>query len=271
MSTKFWGRWGKVKASQNKEFSMVKKISFVNLVDLLIGLAVFYLLFVPTAGNVQASHSSTKHNYYVHSKNTHEWVCVDEDSPSITFSTALDRVRNTLRYENPSSDWHALAPDSGSYRIYFEFHANECSTLTASELSPMRGRVYVKDNTSPTSICGASVSCTRQYTALYTHGGYTDYAYGNIFIKTSHLNDTSLPQTYRHTISHEFGHLLGLQDGNLPNSSYCNAPYNQNSIMHPAYYCPSNTTLEWPSSLDRSAVASIAFLITIPPPSVPNQ
>lgn len=87
-----------------------------------------------------ASHSSTRHNYYIHSTNYNELVCVDAAGSSMSSSTARTRVLNTLRYDNPSSDWHALA----SNRVYFDVNTIYCGNMTPSQLANMKMRVYVK-------------------------------------------------------------------------------------------------------------------------------
>ncbi len=238
---------------------MLKKTSFVNLVDLLLVFAAIYLLFAPMPGIAFATHLNNNHNRYIHSVNTREWVCVDtSNATGITFTTARDRVKNTLRYDNTGSDWHALAFDGVGYRIYFEFHANSCGSLSSGDLSTMRGRVYVKNNL--TVECGDPTntsSCIQHFSVVSTHGSSTDYAYEKVWMLTAHLNDTSPPLNYHHTVSHEFGHMLGLADGSSGNCQ-------NNSIMHPAYKCAGNTTFEWPTSNDRSAVTTIANSLIIP-------
>ena len=168
----------------------------------------------------------------------------------MNFSTARDLVINTLRYTNTSVDWHGLA----SNRIYFVMNNSSCGSL--SSLGGIRARVYVKNDTS--AICGGTnYSCNKHGSPVSTHNGNTDYAYETIYFKTSHLTGTtSLAQ---HTINHEFGHMLGLADGGGGNCS-------NDSIMHPPYYCTGNTQFQWPQSNDRSAVTTIANMITLPPP-----
>lgn len=76
---------------------------------------------------VYASHASTGHSYYVHSSVYNEKVCVESAGSSISQSTARTRVQNTLRYDNPSSDWHALANN----RIFFEVNTIYCGNMTS--------------------------------------------------------------------------------------------------------------------------------------------
>ena len=247
---------------------MFKKLSLLKLFDLLLLVVAIYLLFAPMPEIALATHPNYNHNRYIHSVNTREWVCVDiSNATGINFTTARDRVKNTLRYDNTGSDWHALAFDGVGYRIYFEFHTNSCGSLSPGELATMRGRVYVKNNL--TVECGDPTntsSCTEHWSAISTHGSSIDYAYERVWALTAHMLDTSPPLNYHHTVSHEFGHMLGLRDGNSPNDTYCNPPNNQNSIMHPLYYCPGagHSTFEWPTSDDRSAVTTIANSIIIP-------
>lgn len=226
---------------------MLKKASLINLVDLLLIVMVAYLVFAPKAEVALASHVNNMHNFWVHYISISEWVCVDTSGATgITFTTARNRVKNTLRYDNTSSDWHALAPDSGSYRIYFEFETISCGSLSSGRLSQMRGRVYVQNTT---SLCpNPAYSCTLHYSSVNTHGGATDYAYEKVFLNTTQLNGTTF--TYHHTVSHEFGHMLGLADGG---SNGCTE-----SIMHPP------VCLEWPTSSDRTSVTNIAMSYNTP-------
>jgi len=218
-------------------------LRFIHLLPIILSLLASLFILLGTDA-VLASHANWTHNYYTHSSFYHEWVCVDAAGSSMSTSTARDRVKNTLRYDNPSSDWHALA----SNRIYFEFQSLSCGVLTSEQLAGMRMRAYVKDNTS--SICGQNVSCFQSFSPVM-HSGMTAHAYNKIFFKTSHINGSAF--FYHHTIGHEFGHTLGLAD-----PSDCNSV----SIMHSAYYgC---TDHEWPTSSDRAAVSNIANHYTIP-------
>jgi hypothetical protein len=94
---------------------------------------------------------------------------------------------------------------------------------------------------------------------MSTHNGATDYGFSVIYFKTSLIDDVG-NITYHHMIGHEFGHMLGLQDGGGSNCS-------NNSIMHSAVYCPgppANTNQEWSTSVDRSSVTTIAFSRNVP-------
>jgi hypothetical protein len=199
-------------------------------------------LVIVTGENVAlASHSSTAHNVFMHSAAHTEAVCVDTQNSTMAFSTALDRVKNTLRDGNPSSDWHGLAGN----KILFSFNTARCSLLTSSQLSTMRMRVYVYDNNTANCFNNSNASCVKHYSASGSHNGQTDWAYEKVFLKGSHVSGSAF--YYHHTIGHEFGHVFGLND-----PSDCAAT----SIMHSAYYgC---TDHEWPTSSDRTSVTNIA-------------
>lgn len=218
-----------------------------NVIPIVLALVLAILIINP-AKSLYANHAGSAHNYFIHSSVYHEWVCVDATGSSISTSIALDRVKNTLRYGNPSSDWHALAGN----RIYFEFENLSCGSLTSNQFTNIKMRVYVKNDTSPTSVCGnANVSCVKHYNPVHTHNGYTDYGYQVVYLKTSHINSSAF--WYHHTIGHEFGHTLGLAD-----------PINcaATSIMHSGYYgC---TDYEWPTTSDRTSVTNVSNMYTVP-------
>lgn len=193
-----------------------------------------------------ATHPNGTHNYFMHSSANHEWVCVDASNSTLSHQTVLDRASDSLRYGNPTSDWHDLAWG----RVYFEFESQSCGSV--SNLSDMRMRVYAKDNTD--NECNG-YSCVYHFSPLLTHDGNTDYAYEKVYLKTSHIDGSAF--WYHHTINHEFGHTLGLAD---PSYGDCQ---NGNSIMHsgPAYGCDA---IEWPTIHDRGAVSDIAQSIDVP-------
>lgn len=218
---------------------------FLQIVPIVLSLLVSYVLLEQPI-EIFASHPSTAHNYFIHSNVYNEWVCTNTGAASISPTTARTRIRQTLRYANPSSDWHALANN----RVFFEFSSYSCDSLPSQELAGMRMRVYIRDD--QTAYCNnPTVSCIKHYSFVHAHNGYNDYGYQTVNFRTAHINNTSF--YYRHTIGHEFGHTLGLAD-----PVDCNSV----SIMHSSYYgC---TDREWPTTSDRNAVTNLANLYTVP-------
>lgn len=228
-----------------------ENLRFIHLLPIMIALLVsFFVLSEPYS--TSASHAHWTHNYYIHSRVYNEKVCVEAAGSSMSQSTARSRVNNTLKYDNPSSDWHGLA----SNRIFFEVNTIYCGNMTTSQLNDMKMRVYVKDYTGNICPNNANVSCVQQWSPVI-HNGHYGHAYQIVYFKTSHINGSAA--VYHHTIGHEFGHTIGLGDPSDRNGNDCN----WTSIMHSIYYGCS-TDYEWPTSSDRTNVTNTANHYTIP-------
>lgn len=101
-----------------------RKAQYIRMTPILIATIIGILLVIDTSG-AGASHASWGHNIYMHSSSHHEYVCTDAQNSTMSQGAVLWRVKNTLRYGNPSSDWHQLAGN----KVYFIFNNTSCSYL----------------------------------------------------------------------------------------------------------------------------------------------
>lgn len=183
-----------------------------------------------------ADHPSSMHNKSIHSSNNWEWVCVDtKSSTTWTWKSAFNEVRDALVWDG-SDVWDGTA----SNKIDFAFeNSTQCSD-PGTDLSSMEMRTYIMDTTP----CSPS-SCNYHYTSVGSHDGYTDYDYEKVFIRSADLTNVT-----NYIVSHEFGHSLGLSDGD----GTC-----PGSIMHSADYGCSGYP-SFPTNLDRQSVTDLANL-----------
>ncbi|MBO8165357.1 MAG: hypothetical protein H0Z34_16860 [Brevibacillus sp.] len=211
---------------------------FVKRTYVLIAFAFLLMGIVIYSPATLANHPSGFHNETIHSSEDHERICVEtEDSSTWSFDDALDHIRDSLIYNEDNGQYDGLADD----KIYFTFEWDPCGELSSEELANVEMRVYVMDDTS--DYCDGPYSCVFHYSHQGSHDGYNDYGYEKVYIRSKDLTNV---QNY--IVNHEFGHTLGLADGD----GTC-----PDSIMHSGdYYCSGYP--EGPTQKDQESVEDLA-------------
>jgi hypothetical protein len=202
---------------------------------------------------------------------TTENFCVQIEDSSISQSTAVNTIRNTLL---DSSGWQEVGDTTPDFdpkegRIAFAGGSTPCFS------DPNRDNIeieyYVRANTTTDPICGdpsdppppPGYSCA-WFTNSYPDAtsGHSEFRYGYARLVTSYIAGT-VPLAH-HTVSHETGHISGLCDGGTGPLAYevgqgCQSnPKHfvcRTSVMHSFAYGCSN--YEWPTSLDLASVAGL--------------
>ncbi len=195
-----------------------------------------------------------------------EAVCVQVGSDAhMSHADFRLNVRAKLYIDNPAEDWDELA----SNKIYLNMPlvngaVQPCSGFPNRSSIPielyMSHNTTVKDaNWAFANACGSNVACTKNDVDVWNPVvGHYDKRNSYIWFpeKTLYTNTTSSgPHPWHndaqraYVVSHEFGHVFGLNDGT---GTMCNT-----SIMH-AGKGGCGISIFWPQQIDRDSVVNIA-------------
>jgi hypothetical protein len=188
---------------------------------LLAGALFAWAAFLTPAVQAHHPHPSPLHIGTIHSADhtQHEEYCVWVTDGSMSHSTALTRINNTLYNDNPSQDFDGL---SGN-RIYFSPFGDPCPNYSSEIRQQIETEYQIKSG--GFSQCGGTACVGLD--SPYWNGavGHNDYRWAYAYFPTSRINGGSA--TYHHVIGHETGHVLGLKDPDY--SGHC---LGNVSIMH---------------------------------------
>lgn len=214
-----------------------------------VGLAIGVVLLRLLAPTAEASHPWLSHTHLVtiHSASELEEYCVQVDPPNtVHFNQMSQLIREALWLNNPSESWDGLA----ERRIWFW----PGTGLQCDQDAVGRARSEIEYR--------LITNCT--FSRAWMDGTYIDDSLNGGWTKAQiRLCDWNLRNAFiaHHTINHETGHALGLNDGGPtiePTDPGVRDKTCSISIMHSgAYGC---TDLEWPTSSDRHCVVRLATL-----------
>lgn len=190
---------------------------------------------------------------------------VDDDG--FTWDMAFNAVLGTLQSDNTDADWNFLlnGPNAKNSQVLFT-PIGPCDDLTDAD----QARIKIIYQVRNAGGCGG-VSCVEPQGAPTTdEAGHSVYPQYLATIKTSHIDGTSPEdiELRHHLLSHETGHILGLDDpyyleDDLSNAYQCHLypAWDVISVMHPnsIYGCQADGVgqtddVEWPTEGDRLAV-----------------
>jgi hypothetical protein len=223
-------------------------------------------LIAVTVIPVKAHHESYRYLSSLRSVSQRENFCVEASNSTMPWSTARNRVRKTLVVERTDVNWNLK---QGGYTDFRTVTAASCYNLN-NFTSPTRDSVeieyYVEDAGNETSpdACGDTSCAAADADGPHWNGphGRVEYQWYYVWLRADLIrgDDFGNPDTRRHVINHETGHVLGLADGGptAPSTADPTCPTG-GSVMHPSYYgC--GTHLIWPSlSTDHPAVNDIIY------------
>lgn len=257
------------------------------------GLILIIILGIANASALVASAShivgydSTQGAFW-HNTNIHtdisERICVISSpvNQHITAGTFRSTVRdkllrlNNAGTQNPSN-WDGLAagrismdlPLFGGTVSPTASEPVQCNQLTQTERNAVPIEIYLAHDVtrvdngfgqSPCTSFAGNQACTRNTIPIYNATvNHTDLAYSYVWfpeaaLYTSTHAEVANPQW---VISHEFGHVLGLNDGNGDNCL--------GSVMHAGKgECGIDPSILWPSRADRVSVLNIAGAMYVP-------
>lgn len=211
------------------------------------------------------------HQTNMHSATKHEVICTINTSAHVSDENFRNLLRDKLYKRNRAGqlnppNWDGLAGN----KVYFTMAAfngvvRECDDLTQAQRDTIPIEAYhTHDVTtaqagfhsaSPCRSFAGNSACTenthRVWNAIANH---YDMAWSYVWFPEAALYNTSThaPRTSpQWVINHEFGHVLGLNDGD---GKTCPP-----SIMHAGKgVCPITTSTLWPTQSDRDSVTRIA-------------
>ncbi len=170
-----------------------------------------------------------------------EDYCVRMDDPTGSQQDAENKVSGTL---SASQGWNAI----GQWRVDFvPYQPLECN-----EFDPNWNDIELRFFVTPAG-CGSGASCVssidqQQFNPLT---GHPEFRIMEVTISRTHLERACSPTStncWRHVISHEVGHTLG-----LANPGGCAGPA---SVMHnKAHGCATDEL--WPTTADKESVVSL--------------
>lgn len=214
--------------------------------SLLLGIAAL-VKPLPPAG---ASHAKDnwKHVSGLHSVSTVEYGCTESHVQDTTLSerTFRTQVRATIRYDEPTKDWH----DTAGGRLRFNFYDKRCVDMSSAEITQHKVEYHAGTTDYVESKCPGTPgdrACASGVDCVTDADGHLNCGVYRSFIPYTRLTSTTVAR--RHVISHETGHFVGLADP---------GPCKDNSVMHSAYYCTGNANRQFPQPADKATENSIA-------------
>lgn len=213
-------------------------------------------LLVGVAGvpGTKANHESGFYLASIRSIAQTEQYCVEDSNTTLGFSTALDRVRDTLIVDRTDVNWDLKQGGYTDFRTTWSYSCYDLNSSTTPTRNEIEIEYYVEDTTTEPG-CGGT-SCAKR-DGPYWSGphGRTEYTWYYVWLRGNLIKNGGFDT--HHVVNHETGHVFGLADGGPTSGSWdTSCP---SSIMHTSYYGCS-VTLEWPSlSTDHPSVNDIIY------------
>lgn len=200
-------------------------------------------------------------------------MCAESHRPDVTglSSTYLrDKIRATVKYENPDYDWHT---PNNNFLVYINISDYACNVLAdRGELENIRVRYHLYPDQSQELYDHCKVDdgtwvCTEWSGPWYNYGqGHTEANVARIYVDKRTMdeddgngqNSTTGIATRRYILSHETGHAFGLSDPNFYGDCRgSSGGTSTNSVMHSRDYgC--DTSYQFPRYSDRQSVNHIS-------------
>jgi hypothetical protein len=211
------------------------------------------------------------HQTNMHSVNALESVCIINTSTHVSDASFRSVLREKLYQYNGDGqlnppNWDGLAGNKVNITIpLFNGALVECDELSQAQRNTMAIEAYhthdvttEKDgfnSASPCSRFAGNSACTENtYRVWNATARHYDMAWSYIWFPEASLYNTSTHAYVAHpewVIHHEFGHVLGLNDGT---GDQC-----YSSIMHAGKGgCPITASTWWPTQADRNTVTYLA-------------
>ncbi len=219
--------------------SLLPKVAF----GVALGLLLRLLIVAPSEASHPAGFFEGTHEHLLTMTNyEREDYCVkaDEALPPASQQDAVDKISGTL---SPIQGWNGIA----QWRLDFILEPLECNVFL-----PNWNDIELRFFVTPQG-CGLGASC-RSALLSPDHNpltGHEEFRIMEVTISSIHLNRECSPSStncWRHVISHEVGHTLGLADpGGCAGSA---------SVMHDMSYGCTTDEL-WPTSADMRTVESL--------------
>ncbi len=184
------------------------------------------------------------HLWSIHHTWALEEFCYQSYTSSITNSQLRDKLNETIT----NTGWDL----TGAGRIDNMPTSSNCDSYPTG--GSWIGMVYVAQDSTP---CGGEFSCVYFLQPRYINGTMVDYWQSLIYLATTHVTGTN---SFMHAvISHETGHVFGLQDPPAPPATNCTGGgwWFGSSVMHQfGYYgCPAGD-IQYPTIYDKDTVVN---------------
>jgi hypothetical protein len=233
------------------------------------------------------------HNTAIHSSAVNEDICVISSSTHVTSGNFRLNIRDVLYATNNNgvanpANWDGLA----SNKVYVNMplwngttstNPARCNDLTQTQRNAVPVEAYLThdvtqaqagfQSASPCSSFAGNSACTdnrtrvwnataKHYDMLYSYMWFpevtlyrcTTESNKDVFncVASSHIWANG---NRSYVSNHEFGHVLGLNDGGSSTDTECNT-----SIMHAGKggACGTSPSVVWPSASDRTSVTNLA-------------